>query len=144
MKASFRNCRERLGFSICREQDKTANRMDKKMICLWMAFQWPLDGTIWLYSTMLLLIFHKRIVYQWENAPSRISLLHVIISWGLYVFYLIFHFGFNYFSKERYYSVTHDGVESFLILKECLYALAFSQDMYQVLHHQDSAKTFYI
>ena len=49
MRVSFRNCRELLKqvseivekggfFSICREQDKTANRMGKKMICLWMAF----------------------------------------------------------------------------------------------------------
>ena len=56
MKVSFRNCRELwkqvseivekgIFFLICREQDKTANRMGKKMI---MALPWLLDGTIWL------------------------------------------------------------------------------------------------
>ena len=90
MKASFRNCR---AFSICREQDKTANRMDGQEDDM------PMNGFLW---------------------------------------------GFNSFSKERNYSVTHDEVEPFLFLKECFYALAFSQDMYQLLHHQDSAKTFYI
>ena len=48
-----------------------------------------------------------------------------------------FNAGSIIFQKKRNYSVTHDGVESFLFLKECFYALAFSQDMYQVLHHQD-------
>ena len=78
MRVSFRNCREiwkqvseiveKGGvFSICREQDETANRMGKKMICLWMALPWPLDGKIWLYSTMLLLIFHKIIVYHYKD-----------------------------------------------------------------------------
>ena len=35
MKASFRNCRERWVFSICREQDKTADRIGKKMM-IWL------------------------------------------------------------------------------------------------------------
>ena len=62
----------------------------------------------------------------------------------LYVFHLIFHWRFNYFSKGRNYRVTHDAVESFLFLKECLYALAFSQGMYQVLHRQDKVQRFLI
>ena len=36
MKASFRNCRKRWVFSICREQDKTANRIGKKMM-IWLS-----------------------------------------------------------------------------------------------------------
>ena len=48
MKASFRNCRDSYGgfFQLVESRKKTANRVGKKMICLQMAFPWPLDGTI--------------------------------------------------------------------------------------------------
>ena len=96
MKASFRNCRERWVFSICREQDKTANRMGKKMMWLSHGHLMAQFG-----CTMLLLILKKRIVYQWENVPSRISLPNAIISWGLYVFYLIFTVSSIIFQKKE-------------------------------------------
>ena len=39
-----------------------------------MAFSWPLDGTIRLYSTMLLLILHKRIMYHYKDENERLLL----------------------------------------------------------------------
>ena len=69
MRVSFRNCREiwkqvseiveKGGFFQFVESGiKTANRVGKKMICLWMAFPWPLDGTMrWNYFWSCILLY---------------------------------------------------------------------------------------
>ena len=107
-----------------------------------MAFPWPLDGTIRLHYVAS--DFAKKNCVSVRECFFKNQFTECHYKLGLVCFLPHFYCEFNYFSKERNYSVTHDGVESFLFLKECFYALAFSQDMYQVLHHQDSAKTFYI
>ena len=156
MRVSFRNCRE-----IWKQVSEIVEKggffqfVESRIKLLigwarrWYAYEWLSHGHLmaqfdcillccfWFFTKELCIII--KIKVRECSFENQFTACHY--KPGLVCFLPHFSLRVQLFLKERNYSVTHDGVESFLFLKECFYALAFSQDMYQVLHHQDSAKT---